>query len=202
MPRKGKRRTIARGIYLDSLRGGFALPAARTAIPVLLKYRRPPTVAGLVVAVVIRPSIERVARRAFSHVAEERFEAATPLLAHFDAAPAVLREVLTRPVVAALFGALPRFVRAGTRCADRMAVPIVRVRSTIFGPANSGTSSSDLPFRATRLRAESTVPGPAQRKQRGCESRPACLAGPPLTFAPSPSHVREERFVHEAHYAS
>jgi len=100
-------RELARGIHTAVARKGDV--ASR--VVALLDLGCPAAVCRLVVAIVI-DAVDRMARWARSHVAQERGERLPPFVAHGDATPAVVRERLSTRVKAAALGVLPGTVFA------------------------------------------------------------------------------------------
>jgi hypothetical protein len=103
----------------------------------------PSAITWLVTAVVVDP-LDRHLRRRFTHVLKEGFKAISPAVAHFDAACAVVHEVLAFGVVAAGLNGTPNHVEPRLRPFKRMpvyALAGMAVRSLIpsFGLSTSTT---------------------------------------------------------------
>lgn len=84
-----------------------SVDAAPPPVPRLLFGGRPSAITRLVVAVVV-DSLDRVPVRPRPHVAQERRKVVSPLVAHADAAPAVVGVAGRCGIVATLFRVLPR----------------------------------------------------------------------------------------------
>src|SRR5665213_482869 len=90
----------------------FQALAKITSVSVLIRRRGPNAVAWLIVAVVVL-AFERQASRTRPHVAVERRDIVAPLVAHRDAASAVVLVVLVVGVVATVLRAAPCAVLDG-----------------------------------------------------------------------------------------
>lgn len=99
----------------------------------------PATITGFVVAVVVN-SFDSHPRRRLAHIFKEGFEAIAPAVAHFDAATAVIREVLTFWVVAAVNHARPNHVnpRVHSFACMSMFEPNLAIEGGSFASATGG----------------------------------------------------------------
>ncbi len=114
---------------------------ARALIAILLGTCSPTHITRLIVAVHIWITIKAHSLRAWPNVAKKSLKVVFPFVAHSNAAPAIVLEVLLARIIAPLFRALPRS-------------PFRRIKVSVFGDcfdAKATTTQSEL-LRSTKRR--------------------------------------------------
>ncbi len=82
----------------------------QSLIEPLLSRSSPPTIAGLIVSILIGKPIKRVPGWARSHVSQKCLEARKPMITHRDSTTTIFRKLPISHVGASRFGCLPRVV--------------------------------------------------------------------------------------------
>ena len=131
----------------------------------LLEHSSPTAIAWLVVAIWIRPAIERVLwSRLQTHISEEVWKRMQPTIANSDSTGAVAREVLGICTVTAAFHAAPRIIfdgAPGNRRAPMYSIVDFRNRysqaAAAFGVSALGVKSRNIDLISTLASKEPDV---------------------------------------------
>ena len=183
---------VAPGIYRTSSRGWLLTPAPPSSIVVLFSNRGPTTVAWLVVTIIVN-AIKRFPRWALTHVPKKRFEVISPLVAHHDPAPSVIRILLIGLRVAPRLRAKPSNKLSGVR------FPVLEKQgaTTLKIPWNTSAMSFELPHAAAFLRAESPSCRHPQSHERGRVLEATGFTYAPDGFSAAPGNYGNEyAFLH------